>query len=104
MSNNRTVVLDNGLTRPAPLRDVAAGVARWTAILAGLVTSAVGWGLLTSQTGDALTGLLGLIPGLVTAVAVAVAALRTAVKGEDVVTPVSDPMTTDGTRLVPSGY
>lgn len=87
--------------RPTPVRDVAGKVATWTAGLGALVVSLVGFGVLTAVQGDALTGLLGAIPGLVTWVVSAVAAFRVAKQATPLVTPMSDPRTDGGLRLVP---
>lgn len=87
--------------RPTPVRDVAAGVATWTAGLGALVVSLVGFGVFTAVQGDALTGLLGAVPGIVTWVMTAFAAFRVAAKAKPLVTPVSDPQNNQGVRLVP---
>jgi hypothetical protein len=87
--------------RPTPVRDVAGQVATWTAGLGALVVSLVGFGVFTAVQGDAVTGLLGAIPGLVTWVMTALAAFRVAVKAQPLVTPVSDPRTDGGVRLIP---
>lgn len=89
------------IPRPTPVRDVAGKVATWTAGLGALVASLVGFGILTVVQGDALTGLLGAIPGIVTWVASAVAAFRVASKAQPLVTPVADPRTNAGVRLIP---
>ena len=77
--------------RPAPLRDAAAEVARWTALAGSIVTALVGYGVVGAALGDAVQGLLGLIPGVVTAVVAVWSAVATARRGEPMVTPVSDP-------------
>lgn len=86
--------------RPTPLRPIVARVAAVAASVGTLVTMAVGWGLLSVQTGSAVTGLLGLLPGLVTALTVIAAALGFVKRGEDVVTPLADPRTNAGDQLV----
>lgn len=85
--------------RPAPLRDAAAEVARWTALLGSVVTALVGYGVLSSALGDAVQGLLGVIPGAVTAVVAVWSAVATARRGEPWVTPVQDPRD-DGGRVL----
>jgi hypothetical protein len=71
--------------------------------LTGVLAGAAGFGVITVQTGDAVTGLLGLVPGLITAIGTLIAAFRTATKGEPLVTPVSDPRTDNGVPLVVVG-
>lgn len=83
-----------------PLLDIAAEATRWVGIIGALVTAAVGYGILTLAQGDAVTGLLGLIPGIVAAVSNAMTAFRVARRGAEVVTPVADPRDNDGVRLV----
>jgi hypothetical protein len=87
--------------RPMPVADVAGKVATWTAGLGALVVSLVGFGVLTAVQGDALTGLLGAIPGVVAWISTAVAAFRVAAKATPLVTPVSDPRNNAGVKLVP---
>lgn len=87
--------------RPTPVRDVAGTVATWTAGLGALVVSLVGFGVFTAVQGDALTGLLGAIPGVVAWASSAVAAFRVAGKAQPLVTPVADPRTNAGVRLIP---
>lgn len=86
--------------RPQPLRDVASGVAAWLGTLSSLVVSAASWGIITAATSDAIVGLLGLIPGVLAAGITAWAAIRSAIKGEPLVTPMSDPRTDQGEPLV----
>lgn len=85
-----------------PLRSVAATVAKVTGLLATLVTALAGYGIVTAVQGDAVTGLLGAIPGVVTLIGTVIAAFQTATKGEEQVTPVADPRANDGTPLVPA--
>jgi hypothetical protein len=84
-----------------PLRTVASAVAKATGLAAAAVTSIVGFGILTAVQGNALIGLLGIIPGLITAIGTAWAAFRTAARGEQHVTPLADPRDNDGTPLIP---
>lgn len=84
-----------------PLRKVAASVVMVAGLLSTLVTGLVGYGVVTSVQGDAVVGLLGLIPGVITAVGTTIAAFQTAHSGEHEVTPVADPRANDGTPLVP---
>jgi len=88
--------------RPTPVRDVAARVATWTAGAGAIVAALVGWGVITATQGDAVTGLLGAIPGVVTYIAAAIAAFRVAAKAQPLVTPVSDPRNNAGVKLIPA--
>lgn len=65
-----------------PLRAVAASVSKVVGILTALATSLAGYGVITAVQGDAVTGLLGVIPGLITLVGTVFAAFRTASQGE----------------------
>jgi len=85
-----------------PLTDIAGEVSRWVGILGSLVTALAGYGILTAAQGDAVTGLLGLIPGVVTGITTAIAAFRVAGRGAQVVTPVADPRNDSGQQLVPA--
>lgn len=84
-----------------PVRDAAAGAATWVGVLGGLVTSLVGFGVLTVAQGDAVTGLLGAIPGVVAWVAATVAAFRVARQARPLVTPLAGPRNNMGAPLVP---
>jgi len=77
--------------RPVPLRDAFKTVASARAFLGSLVTALIGWGLLTSVQGDAIVGLLGLIPGVVTAVTALLAAFGVVKQAEPQVTPNTSP-------------
>lgn len=90
-------------TSTEPVRDAATGVAKWTGLLGALVTSLVGFGVLTLAQGDALTGLLGAIPGVVAWVATAVGAFRVAQQARPLVTPLVNPRNVAGVQLVPQG-
>lgn len=83
-----------------PLRDIAGEATRWVGIVGALVTAAVGYGILTLAQGDAVVGLLGLIPGIVAAISNAVTAFQVAKRGAEVVTPVADPRDNTGAPLV----
>jgi hypothetical protein len=87
--------------RPTPLRDVAGTVGKWTTLAGSLIVALVGFGLLTAVQEDALVGLLGLIPGLLTAVTSALVAFGIVRQAEPLVTPVSDPQDNAGRSLVP---
>lgn len=85
--------------RPRPLRDAASRLSQVLGIAGALITGLVGWGVLTAAQGDAVTGLLGLIPGVVTAVVAVLSAFGVVRAGEPQVTPLSDPRDDDGTPL-----
>lgn len=77
--------------RPRPLMDAAARLSQVIGILGSLTTGLVGFGILTIVQGDAVTGLLGTLPGVVTAVASVLSAFGVVRAGEPQVTPLSDP-------------
>jgi predicted anti-sigma-YlaC factor YlaD len=87
-------------SRPRPLQTVASGVAKVVGMLTALVTAAAGYGIVTAVQGDAVTGLLGALPGIVTLIGTVAAAFQVANKGEPKVTPMSDPQASNGQRLV----
>jgi len=74
-----------------PLKSIAAQVSKWTGFLTAAATAAAGWGILTAAQGDAVTGLLGAVPGVLAWVGTALAAFGVAGQGEPLVTPVADP-------------
>ena len=86
--------------RPTPLRAVAAKVVAVVGVLGSVVTSLVGWGLWSAEQGSAASGLLGTVPGLLTAVTVVAVAFGFVKRGEDVVTPLADPRSNTGDQLV----
>lgn len=88
-------------TRPRPIRDAFKSVGAAVALLGSVATSLVGWGVLTAAEGDAVSGLLGTLPGVVTAVTVLLAAFGVTRRAEPQVTPMRDPRDHDGTPLVP---
>lgn len=87
------------LNRPRPLRDAAARLSKLLGVAGALVTALVGWGILTATQGDAVTGLLGAIPGIVTAVTSALTAFNIVRQAEPLVTPMSDPRDDTGTPM-----
>lgn len=86
--------------RPRPIRDAAAKLSKLLGVAGALVTALVGWGVVTATQGDAITGLLGAIPGIVTAVTSVLTAFGIVRQAEPLVTPVSDPRTNSGVPLV----
>ena len=87
--------------RPRPLRDVAQDVSITVGLTGGLVAALAGYGILTAVQANALTGLLGAVPGVVTAITAVVASFTTATRGEQHVTPLSSPVDVDGNVLAP---
>lgn len=101
MSAPRRLELDAPATRH-PLGEVAGQVTRLVGMAGSLVTALVGYGVLTAVRGDAVIGLLGAVPGVVTLVTAALAAFGVVRRGEPLVTPVADPRTDAGVPLVPA--
>ena len=91
--------------RPRPLADVASRVATAVGTLSALATALAGAGiaLITTEQANAVTGLLGAIPGVVALAGAAWAAFKVKTDGEPLVTPVEDPMVRDMVtgKLVP---
>ncbi|GAA4443296.1 hypothetical protein GCM10023148_50400 [Actinokineospora soli] len=87
--------------RPRPLRTTAAQISTWVGLIGSAVTALVGFGVVNAVQADAVTALLGAIPGLVTMVTAVFAAFGVATRGERLVTPVSDPRDDTGAPLVP---
>lgn len=85
-----------------PIRDAFSSVGKAVGWLGSVVTSLVGWGIVTATQGDALLGLLGAIPGAVTAVTTVLVAFGVIKRAERKTTPLSDPRDNSGTRLVPA--
>lgn len=88
--------------RPRPLRDAASRLSTVLGVIGGIATALVGFGVLTAAQGDAVLGLLGLVPGLFTSVFTALAAFGVVRAGEPQVTPLSDPRDDEGRRLLPA--
>lgn len=78
-------------SRPRPLADAASTVSKIVGTAGTLVAVTVGWGLLTAVQGDAVVGLLGAVPGVVTLVTSVLSAFGVVRRAEPSVTPVSDP-------------
>jgi hypothetical protein len=94
--------------RPRPLADAGSRLTKTLGTLGALVTALAGAGiaLLTAEQADALTAILGAIPGVVGLVATALTVFGVVKKAEPQVTPVVDPKTVDPdsfrlVRLVP---
>lgn len=77
--------------RPRPIKDAADKLTRWLGVAGSLVLALVGWGILTAAQGNAVTGLLGAIPGAVNAVTTLLVAFGIVRSSEHRVTPLSDP-------------
>lgn len=89
--------------RPRPIRDAAAHVSKVLGVLGSLITALAGFGVITIAQGDALAGLLGAIPGVLTLVTSVLVAFRVARQAEPEVTPLSDPRDAYGQPLVVDG-
>jgi len=87
--------------RPRPLVDAASVTSKIVGTVGTLVTVLVGWGVVTLVQQDAITGLLGAIPGVVTLVSTLLAAFGVVRRGEPVVTPLSDPRDAQLRALAP---
>lgn len=85
-----------------PLADIAVDVSRVQAMWVGASTAIVSGGVITLATSDAITALLGLIPGLLALAGTILGARQVAAVGEPLVTPVSDPRDNEGRKLVPA--
>lgn len=86
-----------------PIKEAFRSVGSTLALLGSVVTGLVGWGVLTGVEGDAITGLLGVIPGVVTAVTVLGTAFGVLRKAEPQTTPTADPavLAEDGVTRIP---
>lgn len=84
--------------RPRPLLAALRTVGMAVALVGSIVASLVGYGVLTATQGDAITGLLGALPGLVTLITALLSAFGVVKAGEKAVTPIADPaIDIDGT-------
>lgn len=86
--------------RPRPIKAVAGRLSKVLATAGALITALVGWGVVTAAQGDAVTGLLGTIPGAITAVTTVLTAFGIVRRTESLVTPMSDPRTDAGLPLM----
>lgn len=95
-----TTTIPTGPKRPEPIRDAFKSVGTAIAFAGSVVGSIVGWGLLTEAQGDAVTGLLGAIPGVVALVTHVLTAFGVINAAEPKVTPNEDPRDGAGRKLV----
>lgn len=86
--------------RPRPIKTVANELATVLGVAGAFVTALAGWGIVTATQQDAVTGLLGAIPGAVTAITTALTAFGIVRRAEPLVTPMSDPRTDSGAPLM----
>jgi hypothetical protein len=86
--------------RPRPVKEAASRLSKLLGVAGAFVTALVGWGVVTASQGDAVTGLLGAIPGIVTAVTTVLTAFGIVRQAEPLVTPTSDPRSAAGAQLV----
>lgn len=94
----RVVNLD---LRPRPIQDAAFNISKILPAVTGIVTGLVMVGLVTSTQANAITITLGAVATLVATVAPLIAAFRVVAQAEPQVTPLSSPMSANGTPLVP---
>lgn len=87
-------------SRPRPIADAADTVTTWTALVAPILTALVGYGVISLATADAITGLLGVLPGVIVAVTNLLTAIGIVRKAEPDVTPLASPRARDGSQLV----
>lgn len=88
--------------RPRPLLSAAATVTQVQGIASAVLTALVGWGIVSAVQGDALQGLLGALPGLVTMIGNVLIAFGVVRRAESQVTPLVDPRNDAGERLRPA--
>lgn len=88
--------------RPRPIQDAASSVSKVLPAFTGIVTALVMVGIITDTQANAITIALGAIATVVAAVAPLVSAFRVVSIAEPQVTPLSSPMTAEGTPLVPA--
>lgn len=86
-------------TRPRPILDAFKSVGSAVALIGSILTSLVGWGVISATQGDAVNGLLGAIPGAVALVTSLLAAFGVVKSAEPKVTPLSDPRNNLGETL-----
>lgn len=102
------------MDRPTPLKEVASKVGTVWALVSGVVSALVTFGVLTAVQAGAITAAGDALPSTITAIGTiiaglaplisgVVAAFRTASVGADYVTPVSSPMSSFGEKLIPEG-
>lgn len=87
-------------SRPRPILEAFKSVGSAVALIGSIVTSLVGWGVLSATQGDAVNGLLGAIPGVVALATSLLAAFGVVKSSEGKVTPVEDPRNNAGQKLV----
>jgi hypothetical protein len=88
-------------TRPRPILDKVKTVGGAVAAIGGLVSWAGAFGLLNVTQTAASSALLGLVPGIVTAVLALLSAFGVAKAAEPLVTPMTDPRNDAGVPLLP---
>jgi hypothetical protein len=86
------------LGRPRPIKAAADNLSKLLAVAGAFVTALAGWGILSVAQEDAVTGLLGAIPGVVTAVTALLTAFGIVRRAEPLVT-LSDPRDDTGAVL-----
>lgn len=87
-----------------PVRDAFTSIPSAVKFLSSIVALVVGWGLLSVSQGDAITGLLGAVPGVAALIGDLLREFRVAkavTEAEALVTPVADPKIEVDGQLVP---
>jgi hypothetical protein len=87
--------------RPTPIRDAASSVQKGLGMLGAVAVAATGYGILTATQGDAVVGLLGAIPGVITLVSNLLVAFGIVRQAEPKVTPIASPQDNAGNALTP---
>ncbi len=82
-----------------PIKTAATELSKVLGVAGALVTALAGWGILTAVQADAVTGLLGAIPGVVTLVTAVLTAFGVVRRAEPLVTPLVDPRNDAGMPL-----
>lgn len=92
-------------TRPRPVKAAADQLKAWLSLATLLVGGLGGAGvnLVTDEQADALTAVLAAVPGMAGTVAVLLTAFGIVKRSEPLVTPLENPMTSNGERLYPMG-
>lgn len=89
--------------RPQPLQDAAVEVRTTEGFVMGASTFLVSGGLISLNTGNLITGLYGLVPGVLALLAAILGARHVVNSATPLVTPLAAPQDNAGKRLVPDG-
>lgn len=89
-------------TRPRPIKDAFGTVGSVISWGGALATALVGFGVVTAVQGDAVVGLLGALPGIVSKLSDLVVAFKVTNRAEKETTPVVAPRDNAGAALIPA--